>query len=293
MSSLNTSSLIGSDREKLGRWMAQAVDEGKKSIVEAGRARPAPMVGVVVVSAEGTLLGSSHRGATGDGDHAEYGLLEKVLKGVDLSGASVFSTLEPCSRRSEGKIACAQRLIDRGVANVYVGMYDPFPTIYRRGWKMLVDAGIHVQDFLPEYRREVQHDNRDFTDALALSIGSEGTASFDFTLNDKRHVVSADGTEFETRWSIAGQDSIHGYAYGPRMEVAEARHAQSFEEIDDPRAFDFSGHSVHLRVGQIGVWRRDDVFLLVKVEKVHAGPTYGSDHFQLEFSYQFRVPVVL
>ena len=292
MSGAPTSCLIDGDREAVGKWMALAVEEGKKSVVEGGRSRPAPMVGVVVVSHEGVLLGVSHRGATGEGDHAEYGLLEKTLAGVDLTGASVFSTLEPCSKRSEGKIPCAKRLIDRGVAKVFVGMYDPFPTIYRLGWKMLTDAGIEVQDFLHEHRREVQHDNRNFTGALALSVGSEGTVSFDYTLNDKRHIVNVDGTEFETRWSTASAHAIHGYGFGPWTKVAGARHAKSFDEVDDPRALDFNGHSVTLEVGEIGVWRRDGAFLLVKVEKVHAGPAWGSDHFEVEISYQARLPEI-
>jgi pyrimidine deaminase RibD-like protein len=272
--------------------MALAVEEGKKSETESGRSRPAPVVGVVAVSADGELLGSSHRGATGSGDHAEFGLLEKIMPGADLTGARVFTTLEPCSKRSTGKTPCAQRLIDRGVEKVYIGMYDPFPTIYRLGWKMLTEAGIIVQDFLPEHRREVQHDNREFAEALALTVGTEGSASFDYLLNDKCHVVNADGIEFVTRWSTASATSIHGYAYGPWMEVAKARHATSFDQVDDPRALDFSGHSIQLQVGEIGVWSRDGAFLLVKVEKVHAGPERGSDHYELEISFQARLPEV-
>jgi pyrimidine deaminase RibD-like protein len=125
--------------EQLRQWMRMAVDLGKQSGDPFN-----PYVGAVVVK-DGKVIGGGHRGMTAPGDHAEFG----VLKGLDPAqhnGATVFSTLEPCSQRNHPKIPCAQRLAEAGVAVVYVGIYDPNPVIYRQGWKMLTEAGVRVRD---------------------------------------------------------------------------------------------------------------------------------------------------
>ncbi|MBA3809686.1 MAG: hypothetical protein H0X28_15045 [Solirubrobacterales bacterium] len=86
-------------------WMERAVDVARRSRCEHSRATPAPNVGVVIVK-DGELLGESFRGETGNGDHAEYGLLAR-LADADLTGAEVYATLEPCTRRNEPKQPCA------------------------------------------------------------------------------------------------------------------------------------------------------------------------------------------
>jgi pyrimidine deaminase RibD-like protein len=267
--------------------MALAVQEGKRSVEESGRGRPAPRVGVVIVGRNGDLLGSSYRGATGVGDHAEFGLLEKQLANVDLSGAKVFTTLEPCSKRSPDKTPCAKRLIDRGVSDVYIGMYDPFPTIYRAGWRMLREGGVRLHDFTQEHRLEVLHDNTAFTRSLELAVGEHGSASFDYTLNGGRFAVQAGGVEFTTQWGSRGSDSVY-LKGGHPGKVASARYAASFDEVDDPRAFDYSSHFTALSVGEVGVWREGDDYLLVRVDDVAAGPSRDADHFRLDFSFEVR-----
>lgn len=281
------STLTGAARSELSKWMSLAVSAEKNCVHEDGRSRPAPKVGVVVLDRDGNLLGQSYRGAHDPGDHAEYGLLEKALAAVDLTGASVFTTLEPCTKRGKDKIPCAQRLIDRGVAIVYVGMFDPFPPIYRKGWKQLTDAGIAVYDFFPEYRREVEFDNRQFTSALALSIGERDPASFDYTQNSGRYTVEAAGTTFVTRWSQRGAKSIYGI--GESCDgIALARGASGFDQIDDPRALHWDNYFEPVNVGEIVVFRAGDAYLLVKVTDVVAGPSRSEDHYQLDFDYELR-----
>jgi pyrimidine deaminase RibD-like protein len=82
--------------------MRRAVDEAKLS-------RPDfPQQVGVVLAKTGQTLGAAHRAKLAPGDHAEFCLL-KELAGADLSGAEVFTTLDPCTRRGEGKVPCAQR----------------------------------------------------------------------------------------------------------------------------------------------------------------------------------------
>src|SRR5262245_22514307 len=73
-----------------------------------------PFVGAVVVK-NGQLLASAYRGETKEGRHAEYVVLEKKLRRKDLIGATIYTTLEPCTTRGPEKIPCADRIASRGI----------------------------------------------------------------------------------------------------------------------------------------------------------------------------------
>jgi pyrimidine deaminase RibD-like protein len=266
--------------------MRRAVDVAKRSIPEDGRVTPVPRVGVVIVKG-GTLLGESFRGATGSGDHAEYGLL-KQLADVDLSGADVYTTLEPCSRRNPPKRPCAEWLIDRGIGTVYIGLYDPNPTIYREGWRLLRDAGIGLRDFEADLRSELVADNALFLDSFRTGKGEEGEARLDYMQNDGRFEVTAtDGSHFSTRWGARGPTSV--YARAPSGGVALARYAAEFAEIDDPAALHFTRHFEPVEIGEIVAFKGTPGFLLAKVVEVHGGPRCGADRTEVRFVWQVRV----
>ena len=135
-----------------------AIEEAKKSVAEDDR--PHPKVGAVVVK-DGRVLAKAHRGENPK-SHAEYVALEEKLSNETLAGATVYTTLEPCIKRNPPKICCAQRLIDRKVARVFVGMLDPNPDIRGLGDQLLNEAGIEVQLFPRDLRAQVEELNRDF-----------------------------------------------------------------------------------------------------------------------------------
>lgn len=143
--------------------MEEAIIEARKSKSEGGD-KPRPLVGVVLVLNDGRVF-NSFRGRTGDGDHAEYGLIDKDenLEKVDLSNAIVYTTLEPCTKRKHPKISCAQRLIDCKVKKVFIGQLDPNPEICGKGVLMLRRAGINVIFFPPELMAKVESMNRKFS----------------------------------------------------------------------------------------------------------------------------------
>jgi diaminohydroxyphosphoribosylaminopyrimidine deaminase/5-amino-6-(5-phosphoribosylamino)uracil reductase len=103
-------------------------------------ASPWPWVGAVLVSADGEV----HDGATEvppAGRHAEVVALDAA--GAAARGATVFSTLEPCSHeRAAG--ACADALVAAGVARVVVGIEDPDSRVAGTGIDRLRAAGIDV-----------------------------------------------------------------------------------------------------------------------------------------------------
>jgi len=137
-----------------------AIEEARKSVPE-GDGRPHPKVGAVVVK-NGVVLSIAHRGEV-IGNHAEFMALEKKLVDSVVTGATVYTTLEPCTARNHPKIPCVERLIERRVARVVVGMLDPDPVITGRGVRRLTEANIIADLFPYDLRLEVEELNRDFT----------------------------------------------------------------------------------------------------------------------------------
>ncbi len=139
------------------QYMKLALEEAKRQADRYGRGenkeRPDPLVGCVVVTRDGRVE-TGYRGEMHTGDHAEFTVLEKKLLGVGLEGATVFTTLEPCTHRGPDKIPCADRLVDAGVKRVVIGYMDPDDR--GRGYQKLVESGIDVQLFDKDFANEVR-----------------------------------------------------------------------------------------------------------------------------------------
>lgn len=143
----------GTDDDKFSRL---AIEEAKLSATEDERVHP--RVGAVIVL-NGRVLSKAHRGES-PGAHAEYIALEEKLRNV--AGATVYTTLEPCTTRNHPKIPCAERLIERKVKRVVIAMLDPNPIIIGRGQKKLRSANIITDLFPHNLMTEVEELNREF-----------------------------------------------------------------------------------------------------------------------------------
>jgi len=142
--------------------MEKAIAEARQCI---GKGKPTdPLVGAVVAR-DGVVLASSHRGELRAGEHAEYTALEKKLAAATVAGATVYTTLEPCTTRSPDKIPCAERLMGRKVKRVVIGMLDPNPNICGKGERLLRDHGIVVDRFPHDLIVQLEELNRDFVRA--------------------------------------------------------------------------------------------------------------------------------
>lgn len=109
--------------------------------LSCGHTRPNPPVGAVVVKG-GRIIGEGRHKVCG-GDHAEAAAL-KACGAVSPKGATVFCTLEPCSK--PGRVgACCDALIAARVKRVVWACPDPNPKNRGKAARVLRRAGIETE----------------------------------------------------------------------------------------------------------------------------------------------------
>ncbi len=107
-----------------------------------GNTSPNPMVGAVIVSADGRIIGEGYHRRCGEG-HAEVNAIASVKDKSALVDSTIFVTLEPCSHYGKTP-PCAKLIIDSHIPRVVVGAGDPFKEVAGRGIAMLREAGVEV-----------------------------------------------------------------------------------------------------------------------------------------------------
>src|SRR5512132_567462 len=102
-----------------------------------GTTSPNPMVGAVVVSPEGVVVGSGYHEIAG-GPHAEVVALQYA--GERARGATLYCTLEPCCH--VGRTGpCTRRIIAAGIRRVVASLRDPNPLVSGGGSAELRASG--------------------------------------------------------------------------------------------------------------------------------------------------------
>ena len=142
------------DDEKYMRRCIQLAKNGQQN------AKPNPMVGAVIVSRDGRILGEGYHVRCGEG-HAEVNAFASVRPEDEalLAEATMYVSLEPCSHYGKTP-PCADLIIKKGVRRVVVGCVDAFAEVQGRGIKKLREAGIEVEVGVLE--AECQELNRRF-----------------------------------------------------------------------------------------------------------------------------------
>lgn len=107
-------------------------------------ARPNPMVGAVITSRDGRIIGEGYHVKCGEG-HAEVNAFASVRQEDEalLHEATMYVSLEPCSHYGRTP-PCADLIASKGVRRVVVGCVDPFAKVSGRGIQKLRDAGVDV-----------------------------------------------------------------------------------------------------------------------------------------------------
>ena len=128
----------GENRAEPGdaRWIAAAASLAGRG---RGRTAPNPPVGCIIVRND-QVVG---RGWTQPGGrpHAEARAIEAA---GDITGATLYTTLEPCAHVSSRGPACAELIATARPARVVIGCHDPDPRTDGRGIAALEAAGISV-----------------------------------------------------------------------------------------------------------------------------------------------------
>lgn len=107
-------------------------------------AKPNPMVGAVIVSQDGRIIGEGYHVRCGEG-HAEVNAFASVKPEDEhlLTGATIYVSLEPCSHYGKTP-PCADLIISKHVRRCVCGCVDPFAKVQGRGIEKLRQAGIDV-----------------------------------------------------------------------------------------------------------------------------------------------------
>jgi diaminohydroxyphosphoribosylaminopyrimidine deaminase / 5-amino-6-(5-phosphoribosylamino)uracil reductase len=111
------------------------------AVLARGRVEPNPMVGAVVLSSAGVIVGEGLHQKYG-GAHAEVRALEAA--GERAKNGTLYVTLEPCCHFGKTP-PCTDLVLRSGVSRVVVAMTDPFPKVAGGGVKLLRQAGILVE----------------------------------------------------------------------------------------------------------------------------------------------------
>lgn len=127
--------------------LAHALREAVRGV---GRTAPNPPVGAVVVRGDERGLGAASA-VIGAGFHARAGerhgeivaLDDAKARGHDVTGATLYVTLEPCCHQGRTP-PCVDRILADKIARVVVGAVDPNPRVNHKGIEALRAAGVHV-----------------------------------------------------------------------------------------------------------------------------------------------------
>jgi diaminohydroxyphosphoribosylaminopyrimidine deaminase / 5-amino-6-(5-phosphoribosylamino)uracil reductase len=139
------------------RWMSLAIKQAHL----CPPSETAYSVGAVIVDGNGNELS---RGYSREGDphvHAEESALGKLPEGDPrLRGATIYSTLEPCSQRKSRPRTCTQLILAAGIPRVVIAWLEPSLFVADcQGRELLEQAGVTVTE-MPEMAEAAKEPNK-------------------------------------------------------------------------------------------------------------------------------------
>ena len=160
--------------EKDEAFMQRALTLARETV---SLASPNPQVGCVLVKENKIIGEGAHLYA--NRDHAEIVALKQAReRGIDVSGATAYVTLEPCSHHGRTG-PCADALVAARIARAVVATQDPNPQVSGQGISKLRAAGIEVtlgilqqpaRDLNGAFAHFIQHHRPFVTLKAALSV---------------------------------------------------------------------------------------------------------------------------
>ncbi|MBI4030628.1 MAG: dihydrofolate reductase family protein [Proteobacteria bacterium] len=102
-------------------------------------------VGALIASKDGAVLSTGYSREWEGNWHAEEIAIEKARRaGTDLTGAAIYSSMEPCHPRLSGKKSCTEHIADSDIARVIFCLKEPLHFVQCRGEERLRAAGLEV-----------------------------------------------------------------------------------------------------------------------------------------------------
>jgi diaminohydroxyphosphoribosylaminopyrimidine deaminase/5-amino-6-(5-phosphoribosylamino)uracil reductase len=179
---------------------------------------PNPIVGAVIVSDEGVVVGVGHHQVAG-GPHAEIVALR--ASGARASGATLYCTLEPCSHTGRTGPCCVA-VAEAGIRRVVVAAGDPFPQVAGRGFDYLRSRGLAVTTGVG--LREARRQNAPFFRAVELGrpwVQLKVAMSLDGGVAARPGERTALSGPEATRWTQRLRGSVDAIAVGAHTAVVD------------------------------------------------------------------------
>lgn len=199
---------------------------------------PNPRVGCVITDAHGLVLGQGHTQRAG-GPHAEImALRDAQAHGHDVTGATAWVTLEPCSHHGRTG-PCCDALAAAGIGRVVAALTDPNPQVAGQGLARLEAAGVASQTLAPDSDWALQ--------ARELNIGFFSRMERGLPWLRLKVAASLDGQTAlingQSQWITSPQARADGHAWRARAcavltgigTVLEDDPALTVRGLDAPR----------------------------------------------------------
>jgi diaminohydroxyphosphoribosylaminopyrimidine deaminase/5-amino-6-(5-phosphoribosylamino)uracil reductase len=102
-------------------WLREAIELSRR----CPPSESAFSVGAVLVSDAGTVIATGYSRERDPKDHAEEVALARAAGDPMLTGATLYSSLEPCLARASRSRSCAELIIGAGIPRVVIAWLEP------------------------------------------------------------------------------------------------------------------------------------------------------------------------
>jgi diaminohydroxyphosphoribosylaminopyrimidine deaminase/5-amino-6-(5-phosphoribosylamino)uracil reductase len=129
-------------------WLSAAIDLSRLS----PPSRTHYAVGAVIVDGSGSLLATGYTGETDPAHHAEEAALAKL---AGRPGATIYTSMEPCTVRRSRPVPCARLIVAAGIHRVVLALREPALFADCDGVATLRRAGVGEHTALGDRVREI------------------------------------------------------------------------------------------------------------------------------------------
>ena len=136
-------------------WLEMAIELA----LSCPPAESAFSVGAIIIDDAGHLISTGYSRETDPKDHAEEIALTKIgLDDPRLPTATIYTCLEPCSKRASRPRTCTDLILTAHIPKVVLAWREPTIFVDCEGAELLTTAGIQVVEF-PDLAEEVRKIN--------------------------------------------------------------------------------------------------------------------------------------